>query len=239
MSGAGGPPSRAEVCRRIETVGIVPVIRAPTAELALRAAEAVLAGGISIFEITMTVPDAPAVIRALVARLGDRAVVGAGTVLDAEAAHACIDAGAAFVVSPGLDLGTVAAAHGRGVPMMPGALTPTEVIAAWKSGAEMVKIFPCGAVGGPKYLRALRGPLPDVKLLPTGGVNAENAADYIAAGAAALGVGSELVDIAALAAGNDAVVTERARALVAAVKAARDRERETARDRDHGATTAR
>lgn len=223
MSGGGAAAGRAEVCRRIEVVGIVPVIRAPTPELALRAAEAVLAGGVSIFEITMTVPDAPAVIRALVAKLGDRAVVGAGTVLDAEAARVCIDAGAAFVVSPGLDPGTVAAVHGRGVPMMPGALTPTEVIAAWKLGVEMVKIFPCGAVGGPKYLRALRGPLPEVKLLPTGGVNLENAADYIAAGAAALGVGSELVDTAALVAGNDGVVTERARALVAAVKAARAR----------------
>jgi 2-dehydro-3-deoxyphosphogluconate aldolase/(4S)-4-hydroxy-2-oxoglutarate aldolase len=213
--------SRAEVCRRIEAVGIVPVIRAATAELALRAAEAVLAGGVSIFEITMTVPDAPAVIRSLVAKLGDRAVVGAGTVLSAEVARVCIEAGAAFVVSPGLDLGTVAAAHERGVPMMPGALTPTEVIAAWKTGAEMVKIFPCGAVGGPQYLRALRGPLPEVKLLPTGGVNADNAGDYIAAGAAALGVGSELIDVAALAAGNDALITERARALVAAVATAR------------------
>jgi 2-dehydro-3-deoxyphosphogluconate aldolase/(4S)-4-hydroxy-2-oxoglutarate aldolase len=181
----------------------------------------VLAGGISIFEITMTVPDAPAVIRALVAELGARAVVGAGTVLGAEAATACLDAGAAFVVSPGLDLGTVAAVQARGVPMMPGALTPTEVIAAWKSGAEMVKIFPCGAVGGPQYLRALRGPLPQVKLLPTGGVNAENAGAYLAAGAAALGIGSELVDPVALAEGRDAVLTERARALVAAVAAAR------------------
>ncbi|HEY5090026.1 MAG TPA: 2-dehydro-3-deoxyphosphogluconate aldolase, partial [Polyangia bacterium] len=102
-------------------------------------------------------------------------------------------------------------------------LTPTEVIAAWKSGAEMVKIFPCGAVGGPKYLRALRGPLPEVKLLPTGGVNADNAGEYFAAGAAALGVGSELIDPAALAAGDDAIITERARALVAAVTAARQR----------------
>jgi len=217
------PPTtaRAEVCRRIEEVGIVPVIRAATPDLALRAARAVLAGGISIFEITMTVPDAPAVIRALVAELGARAVVGAGTVLDAEAATACLDAGAAFVVSPGLDLGTVAAVQARGVPMMPGALTPTEVIAAWKSGAEMVKIFPCGAVGGPQYLRALRGPLPQVKLLPTGGVNAENAGAYLAAGAAALGIGSELVDPVALAEGRDTVLTERARALVAAVAAAR------------------
>jgi 2-dehydro-3-deoxyphosphogluconate aldolase/(4S)-4-hydroxy-2-oxoglutarate aldolase len=215
--------TRAETCARIEEIGIVPVVRAASAELALRAAEAVLAGGISIFEITMTVPDAPAVIRALAARLGSRAVVGAGTVLDAEAAARCLDAGAAFIVSPGFDPATVAAAHARGVPAMPGALTPTEVIAAWKAGADMVKIFPASAVGGPKYLRALRGTLPEVKLLPTGGVNATTAADYIAAGAAALGVGSELVDPAALARGDDALLTTRARELVAAVAAARAR----------------
>jgi 2-dehydro-3-deoxyphosphogluconate aldolase/(4S)-4-hydroxy-2-oxoglutarate aldolase len=213
--------TRAETCARIEAVGIVPVIRAASPELALRAAEAVLAGGISVFEITMTVPDAPTVIKTLVARLGARAVVGAGTVLDAEATGRCIDAGAAFVVSPGFDPATVAAAHARGVPAMPGALTPTEVIAAWKAGADMVKIFPASAVGGPKYLRALRGPLPDVKLLPTGGVNAATAADYIAAGAAALGVGSELVDPAALARGDDALLTTRARELLDAVAAAR------------------
>jgi 2-dehydro-3-deoxyphosphogluconate aldolase/(4S)-4-hydroxy-2-oxoglutarate aldolase len=207
---------RAEVCRRVEAGGIVPVVRAPSAELAMRAAEAVMAGGISIFEITMTVPDAPAVIRALVERLGDRAVVGAGTVLDAEDAHKCIEA-----VSPGLDLGTITAAHERGVPIMPGALTPTEVITAWKAGADMVKIFPASAVGGPKYIKALKGPLPDVKLLPTGGVNAQTAGEFIAAGACALGVGSELVDTAALARGDDAVITERARELVAAVAAAR------------------
>ena len=215
--------ARADVCRRIEAVGIVPVVRAPSPELAMRAAEAVLAGGISIFEITMTVPNATAAIRSLVDRLGDRAIVGAGTVLDAEAARACIEAGAAFIVSPGLDLPTIAAAHERGVPIMPGALTPTEVITAWKAGADMVKIFPASAVGGPKYLKALRGPLPDVKLLPTGGVNAQTAGEYIAAGAAALGVGSELVDTAALARGDDAVVTARARELVDAVTAARAR----------------
>jgi 2-dehydro-3-deoxyphosphogluconate aldolase / (4S)-4-hydroxy-2-oxoglutarate aldolase len=212
---------RAEVCRRVEEIGIVPVVRAPSPELAMRAAEAVLAGGISIFEITMTVPDAPAVIRALVDRLGNRAVVGAGTVLDAEAAGRCIEAGAAFIVSPGLDLGTIAAAHERGVPVMPGALTPTEVITAWKAGADVVKIFPASAVGGPKYLKALKGPLPDVKMMPTGGVNAQTAGEFIAAGACALGVGGELVDIAALARGEDAVLTARARELVAAVQAAR------------------
>jgi len=181
---------RDDLCKRVEAVGIVPVVRAPSPELAMRAAEAVLAGGISIFEITMTVPNAPAVIRALVEKLGERAVVGAGTVLDAEAAHTCIAAGAAFIVSPGLDLPTIAAAHERGVPIMPGALTPTEVITAWKAGADMVKIFPASAVGGPKYIKALKGPLPDVKMLPTGGVNAQTAGDFIAAGAAALGVGS-------------------------------------------------
>ena len=213
--------NRADVCRRVETVGIVPVVRAPSPEIAMRAADAVMAGGVSIFEITMTVPDAPAVIRALVQKLGDRAVVGAGTVLDAEAAGRCIDAGAAFIVSPGLDLPTIAAAHERGVPIMPGALTPTEVITAWKAGADMVKIFPASAVGGPKYLKALRGPLPDVKLLPTGGVNATTAGEYIAAGASALGVGGELIDTAALARGEDKVLTERAKELVAAVAAAR------------------
>jgi 2-dehydro-3-deoxyphosphogluconate aldolase/(4S)-4-hydroxy-2-oxoglutarate aldolase len=213
--------SREDVCKRVETVGLVPVVRAPSAELAMRACEAVLAGGVSIFEITMTVPDAPAVIRALVEKLGDRAVVGAGTVLDADAANKCIEAGAAFIVSPGLDLPTIAAAHARGVPIMPGALTPTEVITAWKAGADMVKIFPASAVGGPKYIKALKGPLPDVKMLPTGGVTASTAGEFIAAGAAALGVGSELVDIAALKRGEDAVITERARELVAAVAAAR------------------
>jgi 2-dehydro-3-deoxyphosphogluconate aldolase/(4S)-4-hydroxy-2-oxoglutarate aldolase len=211
------------VTARVEAGGIVPVIRAGSPALALRAAEAVLAGGIAIFEITMTVPDAPQVIRTLADRLGNRALIGAGTVLDAETAAVCIDAGAAFIVSPGLDLGTVAAARARGVPIMPGALTPTEVITAWKAGAAMVKIFPASAVGGAKYIKALRGPLPDVKLLPTGGVNATTIGDYIAAGASALGVGSELVDPAALARGDDAVLTTRARELVAALAAARAR----------------
>jgi len=213
--------TRAEICRRIEEVGIVPVVRAPSAELAIRAAEALLAGGISIFEITMTVPDAQNVIRSLVARFKGSAVVGAGTVLFADDARSCIDAGAEFIVSPGLDLDTIEAAHARDVPIMPGALTPTEVITAWKAGSDMVKIFPCSAVGGAKYLRALKGPLPQVKMLPTGGVSLSTVHEFIAAGAAALGIGTELVDIKALAAGQDAVLTERARELVQAVAAAR------------------
>jgi 2-dehydro-3-deoxyphosphogluconate aldolase/(4S)-4-hydroxy-2-oxoglutarate aldolase len=206
---------------KMEEVGILPVVRAPSAALAARAVDALLAGGISVFEITMTVPGAVDLIRLLVQRFKGRALVGAGTVLTARDAEACIDAGAEFVVSPGLSLATIDAAHARDVAVMPGALTPTEVITAWQAGADMVKIFPCAAVGGAAYLRALRGPLPQVKLLPTGGVNLANAAEHIAAGAAALGVGSELVDIAALAAGQDAAVTDRARALLSAVKAAR------------------
>jgi 2-dehydro-3-deoxyphosphogluconate aldolase/(4S)-4-hydroxy-2-oxoglutarate aldolase len=215
------PLNRAATVARIEAVGIVPVIRAATPELAIRAARAILAGGISIFEVTMTVPDAPAVIAALGREVGDRALIGAGTVLDAAGVNACVDAGAAFIVSPGLDADTIAAAHARGVPAMPGALTPTEVIAAMRLEADAVKVFPISAVGGAKYLRALRGPLPQAKLLPTGGINAANAGEFLAAGAVALGIGSELVDAAALAAGRDEVITERARELVAAVRAAR------------------
>jgi 2-dehydro-3-deoxyphosphogluconate aldolase / (4S)-4-hydroxy-2-oxoglutarate aldolase len=213
--------TRAEICRRIEEVGIVPVVRAPSADLAIRAAEALLAGGISVFEITMTVPDAQDVIRSLVARLKGSAVVGAGTVLSADDARSCIDAGAEFIVSPGFDLPTIEAAHERDIPVMPGALTPTEVITAWKAGSDMVKIFPCSAVGGAKYLRALKAPLPQVKMLPTGGVSLATVHEFIAAGAAALGIGGELVDTKALAAGQDATLTERARELVQAVAAAR------------------
>jgi 2-dehydro-3-deoxyphosphogluconate aldolase / (4S)-4-hydroxy-2-oxoglutarate aldolase len=216
--------ARSEICRRIEEVGIVPVIRLPSAELALRAAEAVFAGGIPIFEITLTVPDAVGLIRVLADRYASRALVGAGTVLGADEARACIDAGARFIVSPGTDLPTIEAARARDVPIMPGALTPTEVMNAWKAGADMVKIFPCSALGGAKYLRALKAPLPHVKLLPTGGVNLETAADYLAAGAAALGIGSELVDPAVVSAGRDDVVRERAEQLIAIVREARTRQ---------------
>jgi 2-dehydro-3-deoxyphosphogluconate aldolase/(4S)-4-hydroxy-2-oxoglutarate aldolase len=215
--------SRKETCRTVEEVGIVPVVRAPSPSLAVRAVEAVLAGGVSVFEITMTVPDAISVIRSLVEKFRGRAIVGAGTVLSADDARACIDAGAAFIVSPGLDVPTIEAAHAADIPAIPGALTPTEVIAAWKAGADLVKIFPCSAVGGAKYLRALRGPLPQIKMLPTGGVSLATVGEYISAGAAALGVGTELVDMAALEAGQDAAVSARARDLAQAIKAARSK----------------
>jgi 2-dehydro-3-deoxyphosphogluconate aldolase/(4S)-4-hydroxy-2-oxoglutarate aldolase len=213
--------NRTAVCRHIEEVGLVPVLRLPSAELVFHAVEVLLSAGISVCEVTMTVPGAIGVIRNLVDRFGDRTMIGAGTVLSADDAMACIDAGAQFVVSPGLDLPTVAAAHSRDIAVLPGALTPTEVITAWKAGADMVKIFPCSAVGGAKYLRALKGPLPQVKMLPTGGVGPSNAHEYIAAGAAALGMGSELVDRAELVAGRDAELVGRARHLLAAIHAAR------------------
>jgi 2-dehydro-3-deoxyphosphogluconate aldolase/(4S)-4-hydroxy-2-oxoglutarate aldolase len=216
-------PPRDEVTRRIEEIGIVPVIRTSSADIALRAVEAIVAGGIPICEITMTVPDAPMVIRELATRLGDRALVGAGTVLDAAGASLCLEAGAAFLVGPGLDLDVVALAREQDVAVMPGALTPTEVITAWRAGADMVKIFPAQTAGGPSYLRALRGPLPHVKMMATGGINAGNVAEYLAAGASAVGVGGELVDAAALARGESSVLTDRARALVSAVKNARAR----------------
>jgi 2-dehydro-3-deoxyphosphogluconate aldolase/(4S)-4-hydroxy-2-oxoglutarate aldolase len=208
---------REDVCRQIEEVGVLPVVRSPSAELAARAAEALVAGGLHVLEITMTVPGAVRLIGELSARFRDRAIVGAGTVLDKEKAAECIDAGARFIVSPGLDLPTIARAHAYDVAVMPGALTPTEIITAWKAGADFVKIFPCSALGGARYLKLLRGPLPDVKFLPTGGVNVSTAAEFIEAGASAVGVGSELVDVGALRDGRDTVVTERARELRAAV----------------------
>jgi len=213
---------RADVCEYLARIGIVPVVRAPSPELAVRAAEALLAGGVSVLEITMTVPNALGVVELLNQRFAERALVGAGTVLDAAQANACLDAGARFIVSPGLDLATVAAVRARDVAVLPGALTPTEVMAAAKAGADMVKIFPCSAAGGASYLRALRGPLPHVKLLPTGGVSLATAHEYIAAGAVALGVGTELVDIALLRADRDQELTRRAEQFVTAVRAARD-----------------
>jgi 2-dehydro-3-deoxyphosphogluconate aldolase / (4S)-4-hydroxy-2-oxoglutarate aldolase len=213
--------NRQDVCGLIEETGLVAVVRAPSAELALRAVELVVGCGITIIEVTLTVPGALSVMRSLVETFKGRAVVGAGTVLGTEEVTACIDAGAAFVVSPGLVPGLVEAAHAKGVAAIPGALTPTEVLAALRAGADMVKIFPCGAVGGPEYLRALRGPLPRVKLIPTGGITAATLPEYFAAGAAAVGMGSELVNTKALVSGGDGLLSERAQQLVAAVRIAR------------------
>jgi 2-dehydro-3-deoxyphosphogluconate aldolase/(4S)-4-hydroxy-2-oxoglutarate aldolase len=210
-----------DVIGRIGEIGIVPVVRAASVEDATRAVEAICAGGISIIEITMTVPNAPAVIRQVVRAHGSVALIGAGTITTAEQAERCIAAGAQFLVSPGLSIAALSVARAASILAIPGALTPTELMLAQENGAKLVKIFPCGNVGGAKYLKSLKGPFPHATLIPTGGVNALNAAEYIAAGAFALGVGGELVDAAALRAGNLGKITQAARELVQAVQAAR------------------
>jgi 2-dehydro-3-deoxyphosphogluconate aldolase/(4S)-4-hydroxy-2-oxoglutarate aldolase len=206
---------------RISRTGIVPVVRAASAAEALAVVEAIRAGGIDVIELTMTVPGAVDVIRELVKGFGDQVVVGAGTVLDVETARACILAGARFVVSPILDVATITCCRTYDVPVMPGALTPTEVVRAWQAGAAMVKVFPCGAVGGAAYVKALKAPLPQIPLVPTGGVSLENVADFILAGAAAVGAGADLADVKKVRAGAAAEVTERARRYVEAIERAR------------------
>ena len=213
--------SRERVLQRIREVGIVPVVRAESADEAGRAIAAIVAGGVPVLEVTITVPGAVRLIEDLVRRFGAEAVVGAGTVLDPETARACILAGAQFVVSPSTNLATIACCRRYGVPIMPGALTPTEVVAAWEAGADMVKVFPCSALGGASYIKALKAPLPQIDLIPTGGVNLQTAADFIKAGSTALGVGADLVDLKALREGKDALLTERAQKLVEIVRAAR------------------
>lgn len=211
----------ADVVERIRAVGLVPVVRAASADEAFAAVEAIRAGGIPILEITLTVPGAVQIIAALTGRLGDEALIGAGTVLDAEMARQCIDAGAKFIVSPALDIPTIELCRRAVVPVFAGALTPTEILTAWKAGASAVKVFPANAVGGATYLKSIKAPLPQIELLPTGGVNLQTAAAFIAAGAFALGVGADLVDLPALRRGEAAAITEKARQYVAAVAAAR------------------
>jgi 2-dehydro-3-deoxyphosphogluconate aldolase/(4S)-4-hydroxy-2-oxoglutarate aldolase len=213
--------TRDEVARKIREIGVVPVVRATSARHAQMAAEAVGAGGIPIAEVTMTVPGAIELIAELAKRIGGEVLIGAGTVLDAATAARCLDAGAQFVVSPGFDRETIAFVKSRDALMMAGALTPTEVINAWKAGSDFVKIFPCGSLGGARYIQALKGPLPQVPMIPTGGVNQETAADLIRAGAEALGIGGELVSAAALAAGDTKPITEAARNYVDIVRETR------------------
>ena len=211
-----------EVIRRIGEIGIVPVVRAATVEDATRAVEAICAGGIPILEITMTIPNAVSVISHVVREHGRTALIGAGTVTTSEQAEQCIRAGAEFLVSPGLSTHVLAVAHSCAKLAIPGALTPTELMHAQDLGASLIKIFPCGNVGGPKYLQSLSGPFPNAALIPTGGVTVSNAGNYIAAGAFALGVGGDLVSAAALREGNLAKITQAARELVQAVRAARE-----------------
>ena len=209
------------VVERIREIGIVPVVRATSSAEAFEAVEAIRAGGIPILEITLTVPGAIQIIAELSRKIGDAALIGAGTVLDAESARSCIDAGARFIVSPSLDLPTIDLCRRLDVPVFAGALTPTEIVTAWKAGADAVKIFPANAVGGATYLKSIKAPLPQIQLLPTGGVSLSNAADFIQAGAFALGVGADLVDLGAIRRGEAATITNKARQYVAAVAAAR------------------
>lgn len=214
--------TKAEILRQITDIGLIPVVRAASTEMARRAVAAIRKGGISIIEITMTVPNALGVIEELRAECGPDTIIGAGTVLDRNTAHNCVQAGAQFIVSPGLDVGTIAFCNDEAIAIIPGALTPTEVLAAWTSGADLVKVFPIGTLGGASYLRALKAPLPDIKMVPTGGVSLETASAFIEAGAEALGVGSDLVDMEVLGNGQDAKITERAKQFIEIVKQARN-----------------
>lgn len=214
--------NKSDVIQQIKSIGIIPVVRAASADEAMRAIEAIREGGISILEITMTVPGAVRVMEEVAKRYGSEVCVGAGTVLDEATARVCILAGAQFVVSPALNLSTIECCRRYGIAIMPGALTPTEVVQAWTAGADFVKVFPAGALGGANYLKALKAPLPQIELVPTGGVSLKTAADFIKAGASALGVGADLVDLKCLRDGQANVITDRARQFVEIVREARE-----------------
>jgi 2-dehydro-3-deoxyphosphogluconate aldolase/(4S)-4-hydroxy-2-oxoglutarate aldolase len=184
--------TKEEVLARIKEIGIIPAIRLSAAEDALFAAAAVASGGIPIVEVTMTVPGGVKVIQELT-RQNPEMIVGAGTLFDVDIAHRCLDAGALFLTSPGFDREIVEFGLKRKVAVMPGALTPTEVMMAWKAGSDFVKIFPCSQVGGPSYIKALAAPFAQVPLIAAGGVNQHTVADFIEAGAAAVGIGANLI----------------------------------------------
>jgi 2-dehydro-3-deoxyphosphogluconate aldolase / (4S)-4-hydroxy-2-oxoglutarate aldolase len=211
---------RERVRARIEEIGIVPAVRVSEAELALFAAETVNDAGIPIVEITMTVPGAIEVIAQLTGKYPDM-VVGAGTVLDTEAAKRCLDAGACFLSGPGLVPEVLEFALKNDVVVIPGALTPSEIIAAWKAGADFVKVFPCAPVGGHKYIRALKVPLPQIPLIASGGVDQVTAPKFILAGASAIGIGAELLPLEALHLREETWIHELARRFIGMVREAR------------------
>jgi 2-dehydro-3-deoxyphosphogluconate aldolase / (4S)-4-hydroxy-2-oxoglutarate aldolase len=213
--------NRDVILRSILDIGVVPVVRTSTAESAVLAIEAVYRGGIRAAEITMTVPGAIKALEKLADAFGDKLVLGAGTVLDPETARICMLAGAQFFVTPALNLKTIEMAKRYSKIIMPGALTPTEIVTAWEAGADFVKVFPCGALGGAKYIKALKAPLPHIEMVPTGGVSLENTADFLKAGAAAVAVGAELIDAKTITEGRYEVFEERARKFLAEVAKAR------------------
>ncbi len=205
----------------ITGIGLVPVVRTSSAESALLSVEAIYNGGVRAAEITMTVPGALKALEKLADRFGDKLMLGAGTVLDPETARACMLAGAQFFVTPTLKHATIEIAKRYSKVICAGALTPTEVLTAWEAGADVVKVFPANAVGGPKYIKALKGPLPQVEMIPTGGVNKETAGDFLKAGACAVAVGGELVDPKLIKSGDYDQMTVRAQEYLEVIAKAR------------------
>lgn len=212
---------RNETVRKLLEIGVVPIIRTASSETALEAARAVHRGGIHLLEVTMTVPGALEVLEKLADEFGDDLLLGAGSVLDPETARAAMLAGARFIVTPGLNVRTVEICKRYSVAALPGALTPTEVITAWEAGADMVKIFPVDNLGGPKYIKALKAPLPQIDMVPTGGVDLGNLADFLKAGASAVAVGSSLMNKAALKEGRYEVIEQAAKEFLRVTAAAR------------------
>jgi 2-dehydro-3-deoxyphosphogluconate aldolase / (4S)-4-hydroxy-2-oxoglutarate aldolase len=210
-----------EIQQQLKTAGLIPVLRARSANEAFALVEAMVAGGVTVIEVTMTVPGAIEVLRDLKRSYGTKLLLGSGTVTDADTCAATIEAGAAFVVSPSLHFDVIAKTKELGKVSIPGGLTPTEVITAWNAGADFVKVFPCSAVGGASYLKALKAPFPQLRLIPTGGVTVDTAASFLKAGAEALGVGSDLVNPAAIAEGKPEMITNTARAYLQAIAQAR------------------
>jgi 2-dehydro-3-deoxyphosphogluconate aldolase/(4S)-4-hydroxy-2-oxoglutarate aldolase len=208
------------ILSRIIDCGVVAVMRAPKGDLLADVAEALLAGGVEAVEVTFTVPEAHRVLEKVAQRLGDRIVLGAGTVLDPETARVALLSGAQFIVSPTVSLPTIELCRRYAKPIMPGALTPTEVLTAWQAGADIVKIFP-SELTGPGYIKALRAPLPQVRMMPTGGVNLQTAADFLKAGACALGIGGSLVEAKAVAAGDMKRIETLARQYIEIVRTTR------------------
>ena len=199
-----------EIMQRLRELAIIPIVRTSSEGAALSIVGSVVLGGINCVEITMTVPNALRAIEKVANNYGDRVLIGAGTVLDPETARSCMLAGAQFFVTPSLNQKTIELARRYSRPIFPGALTPTEIVAAWEAGADAVKVFPCSAVGGAKYIRAVKAPFPQIEMIPTGGVNLETAADFLSSGSMAVGVGSELVDLHVINSGNFEIVTKRA-----------------------------
>lgn len=207
--------------KMLEQAGLIPVLRCGSVQAGHALVDAMMAGGVTVIEVTMTVPNALQLLREVKQRHGDKLLLGSGTVTNASQVETTIEAGAEFVVSPSLHLDVIAKTKELGRVSIPGALTPTEIITAWRAGADYVKVFPCSAMGGASYLKSLLAPFPELNLIPTGGVTLQTAADFLKAGARALGVGSDLVNAGAISEGKPEIITNAARAYLEIIRAAR------------------